>query len=151
MVIFEVQGGSDKGSDGHRRDTLPIVTALQERGWDAEVLFYTDSSRKQLTQYCIAAANAFLMRVNPGSYEDFSEVEFLAMGRELHAAGVHSLQHPDVMLSYGAKDSLAKLNKLEIGLPDTKCYYHPATFTDSFPKLLAQASFVVQCHPAGTL
>ncbi len=87
MVIFEVQGGADKGPDGHRKDTLPIVAALQERGWDAEVLFYSDAARQELVAHCVATADAFLMRVNPGSYEGFTETEFLAMGRELHLAG----------------------------------------------------------------
>ena len=97
VVIFEVQGGSDKGLDGHRADTLPIVAALKQRGWDAEVLFYSDADRAQLTAHCLATADAFLMRVNPGSYEGFTEAAFLAMGRELHAAG--DLSPPVALLS----------------------------------------------------
>jgi hypothetical protein len=138
VVIFEVQGGADKGPDGHRKDTVPIADALRRRGWDAEVLFYSDSERRALTARCLATADAFLMRVNPGAYADFTEHEFLAMGRELHAKGCHALQHPDVMLSYGAKDSLVKLRGLEVGLPDTACYYDTAEFEATFPRHLAQ-------------
>lgn len=46
----------------------------------------------QLLEYCTAHADAFLMRVNPGVYDDFSEAAFLSFGRQLHAAGVHALQ-----------------------------------------------------------
>ncbi len=53
-------------------------------------------------------------------------------------AGVHALQHPDVMLSYGAKDSLVKLRNMATGMPDTCCYYHPSEFLEAFPALLAQ-------------
>ncbi|GAB4813686.1 hypothetical protein N2152v2_000732 [Parachlorella kessleri] len=144
VVIFEVQGGSDKGLDGHRADTLPIVAALQQRGWDADVLFYSDADRAQLTAHCLATADAFLMRVNPGSYEGFTEAAFLAMGRELHAAGVHALQHPDVMMQYGTKDSLVKLRHLQTGLMDTECYYQAADFLQDFPQHLAQSDRVLK-------
>jgi len=137
-VIFEVAGGADKGPDGHRKDTMPIVAALRKRGWDAEVLFYTDADRRALTQHAHATADAFLMRANPGAYPGFTEAEFLAMGRELHSAGCHALQHPDVMMSYGAKDSLVRLRGIEVGLPDTECYYDVGSFVESFPAYLAQ-------------
>jgi hypothetical protein len=138
IVIFEVAGGSDKGPDGHRKDTMPIVAALRARGWEAEVLFYSDAERGALTAHALAAADAFLMRVNPGSYPGFTESEFLAMGRELHARGCHALTHPDVMLSYGAKDSLVKLRDTPTGLPDTCCYYNAAGFMATFPGNLAK-------------
>ncbi len=32
VVFFEVEGGSDKGPDGHRKDTMPMVEAVRERG-----------------------------------------------------------------------------------------------------------------------
>ena len=40
VVIFEARGGSDKGPYGYRRDSMPIVTALKERGWTAEIIFF---------------------------------------------------------------------------------------------------------------
>jgi hypothetical protein len=138
VIIFEVRGGTDKGPDGHRKDTMPIAAALAARGWDAEVLFYSDADAPDLKAYALATADAFLMRVNPGSYPGFTEAAFLAMGRELHAAGCHALTHPDVMLSYGAKDSLVKLRDTPTGMPDTCCYYDAAEFMASFPRNLAQ-------------
>jgi len=32
VVFFEAEGGTDKGPDGHRRDTMPMVEALRARG-----------------------------------------------------------------------------------------------------------------------
>ncbi|GBF94655.1 hypothetical protein Rsub_07391 [Raphidocelis subcapitata] len=144
VVVFEVAGGGDKGPDGHRRDTLPIVRALKARGWDAEVLFYTDADRAALTAHAAASADAFLFRVNPGAYEGYSEEAFLQMGRDLHAAGCHALQHPDVMLSYGAKDSLVKLRSTATGLGDTEVYYDAGSFLAGFPKTLAQSDRVLK-------
>ena len=45
VVFFEARGGSDKGSDGHRRDTMPMVNAMKAQGWEAEVIFYSDDIR----------------------------------------------------------------------------------------------------------
>ena len=40
IVFFEVKGGSDKGEDGYRKDTMPMVNALKAKGWNAEVIFF---------------------------------------------------------------------------------------------------------------
>lgn len=40
-----------------------------------------------------------VMRVNPGCfYADFTDTAFMDMGRDLHAAGVLAVQHPDIMV-----------------------------------------------------
>ena len=33
IVVFEVEGGSDKQLNGHRKDTMPIVDSIKEVGW----------------------------------------------------------------------------------------------------------------------
>jgi hypothetical protein len=30
VVLFEAEGGSDKGFDGHRKDSVPIRTAINK-------------------------------------------------------------------------------------------------------------------------
>ncbi|RKW84963.1 hypothetical protein D9B87_12445, partial [Corynebacterium diphtheriae] len=35
------EGGNDKQFNGHRKDTLPIVDAIKEKGWHAEVCVST--------------------------------------------------------------------------------------------------------------
>ena len=40
IVVFEVEGGSDKQINGHRKDTMPIVDCIKDAGWHAEVVFY---------------------------------------------------------------------------------------------------------------
>ena len=37
IVVFEVEGGSDKYFNGHRKDTMPIVNSILDAGWHAEV------------------------------------------------------------------------------------------------------------------
>ncbi len=41
IAVFESVGGSDKGPDGHRKDTLPIVEALKANGWHSQVFKFT--------------------------------------------------------------------------------------------------------------
>jgi hypothetical protein len=40
IVVIESIGGSDKGPDGYRKDTLPIVNSIIQQGWHAEVVKY---------------------------------------------------------------------------------------------------------------
>lgn len=48
IVVFEVEGGSDKGADGHRKDTMPIVNAIKEQGWDAEVIYFHPDKAEEI-------------------------------------------------------------------------------------------------------
>ena len=47
VVFFEAEGGTDKGPDGHRRDTMPMVEALRASGWSADTIFYRDVDRDE--------------------------------------------------------------------------------------------------------
>ena len=39
IIFFEAVGGNDKGRDGHRKDTMPVMDYLKKLGWNAEVIF----------------------------------------------------------------------------------------------------------------
>lgn len=84
VVVFEVEGGSDKQLDGHRKDTMPLVRALEMRGWTAEVIFYRDSNVAVTKEYVAATADAFISRINPAQYPTYTEKTYFAMCRELH-------------------------------------------------------------------
>ncbi len=38
IAVFESLGGKDKGTDGYRKDTLPIIEAIKKKGWYAEIV-----------------------------------------------------------------------------------------------------------------
>lgn len=107
VIIFEAQGGSDKGSYGYRPDSMPIVKALKERNWTAEIVFYSDESRGEIYRYACEFAAAYISRINPGNLAD--ETGYFQMLRELVARGVQGLPHPDAMTAYGAKNALTQL------------------------------------------
>ena len=83
MTILEVPGGSDKGPDGHRRDSGPLVEAFRRRGWDASIEFYADHDRAALLRRVAAGSDAYISRVNPGSYANYTESLYFDMCRQL--------------------------------------------------------------------
>ena len=64
MVVLECRGGSDKGADGHRRDTLPICEALRHKGWAAAPMFFDDESNA-LCKARLLDCQGVVVRVNP--------------------------------------------------------------------------------------
>ncbi len=83
MTILEVPGGTDKGPDGHRRDSGPLVEAFQRRGWSAAIEFYADHDRAALLRRVAAGSDAYISRVNPGSYANYTESLYFDMCRQL--------------------------------------------------------------------
>jgi hypothetical protein len=43
MCIIECAGGDDKGSDGHRADTMHLANAVIDKGWAVDVVVYSDA------------------------------------------------------------------------------------------------------------
>ena len=67
IVVFEVEGGSDKYIDGHRKDTMPIVNAIKEKGWHAEVVYFRPEWADDLFTYVSENFDGYISRVNPGN------------------------------------------------------------------------------------
>ncbi|MCW0224429.1 Cj0069 family protein [Campylobacter lari] len=148
IVFFEVRGGSDKGEDGHRKDTMPMVNALKEQGWNAEVIFFEVDKKDEIYEYVKNNADAYVSRINPGNLKE--ENEYFDMLRKLCANGVIGMPHPDAMIGYGAKDALTKLNKTALVPEDTYAYYDIKTFKESFPKTLAKGERVLKQNRGST-
>ena len=51
VIIIEYAGGTDKGCDGFRADTKPILNALKNIAINGEVVFYTDIRKDELLTY----------------------------------------------------------------------------------------------------
>lgn len=122
VIFFEARGGSDKGPDGHRRDTMHMVNALKAQGWDADVIFYEDDKRDEIFKEVNATADAYVSRINPGNIPG-GEATYFDMLRDLCAAGVVGMPHPDAMVGYGAKDALVRLTDTDLVPDDTFAYY----------------------------
>ena len=136
LYIIECRGGTDKGADGHRRDTIPIANALIDAGWFCEPVYYSDAEREEVYAK-LSAADGFIARVNPGHYEGVTQSMLDDMLRQLSSEGKAAMSHPDAMIKMGAKDALVKIRELSCGLPDTYAYYDVPSFKEQFPKSIA--------------
>lgn len=148
IIFFEVRGGSDKGSDGYRKDTMPMVNELKKRGWDAEVIFFEVGKKDEIYNYAKNNAIGYVSRINPGNLKE--ENEYFDMLRKLCDDGLVGMPHPDAMIGYGAKDALTKLNNTPLVPDDTYAYYDIKTFKESFPKTLAKGQRVLKQNRGST-
>jgi len=148
VIIFEARGGSDKGKYGFRKDSKPIIDSLKNRGWTAEIVFYSDADRGEIYRYTIEKADAYISRVNPGNL--VNETGYFQMLRELVGHGVEGLPHPDAMIAYGAKNSVEKLKGTPIVPNDVYTYYDFDELKDNFPKTLQKGVRVIKQNRGST-
>ncbi|WP_291757280.1 Cj0069 family protein [Lysinibacillus sp. UBA5990] len=148
IIFFEVEGGTDKGPDGYRPDTMPMVEALKQRGQDAEVLFFDIEKKQQIFDYVKEHGAAYVSRINPGNLQH--EEQYFAMLRELCQVGVIGMPHPDAMISYGSKDVLSKLTATNLVPNDTFAYYTIEAFKAQFPTSLALTERVLKQNRGST-
>ena len=150
IVVFEVEGGSDKFIDGHRKDTMPIVRAIREKGWDAEVVFYRPEWADALFEYVSNNFDAYISRVNPGNIPGGERGYFDLLTRLSDEAGLVGMSRPDEMMSYGAKDALVKLADTDLVPEDTYAYYDVESFHETFPSSLSYGERVLKQNRGST-
>ncbi len=149
VVFFEAEGGSDKGPDGHRRDTMPMVNAVKAQGWNAEVIFYSDDEKDAIFERVVNEFDAYVSRINPGNIPG-GETTYFDMLRKLSDAGVMGMPHPDVMIGYGAKDALTKLTDTDLVPEDTYAYYTVEALKEKFPVSLSNGERVLKQNRGST-
>lgn len=149
IVIFEVEGGSDKFFDGHRRDTMPIVTAIRAAGGEAEVVYYRPEWAEDLFTYVAGNFGGYISRVNPGNVPGGERGYFDLLTR-LSAAGLVGMSTPAEMMAYGAKDALVKLRDTDLVPTDTAAYYDVASFRETFPVSLSYGQRVLKQNRGST-
>ena len=126
IFIIEYAKGSDKGFDGFRPDTKPILDAIEELSdFKTEIVFYRPNRKYDLLEYLKSKAHSVISRINPGNLKEADEYfQFL---KALGNSGIEVHTHPDVMINLDFKDILAKLKDTQLG-DDESYFYH--TFTD---------------------
>jgi len=149
VVFFEVEGGNDKGPDGHRKDTMPMVDAVRERGWKADAVFYSDADCDALLERIPAEYDAYVSRINPGNIPG-GEAKYFAFLDRLTQLGMVGMPHPEAMVAYGAKDALVKLRDTDMVPSDTYAYYDIGSFQREFPKVLATGARVLKQNRGST-
>ena len=149
IVVFEVEGGSDKFIDGHRKDTMPIVNAIKDAGWHAEVVYYRPEWTEALFEYVSSNFDAYISRVNPGNIPG-GEKGYFDLLTKLSDAGLVGMSTPAEMMAYGAKDALVKLKDTDLVPTDTAAYYDVETFHKTFPTSLSYGERVLKQNRGST-
>lgn len=149
IVVFEVEGGSDKGDDGHRKDTMPIVKAIKDAGWHSEVIYYHPDTAEETFKNVSENFDAYISRVNPGNVPG-GEKGYLDLLTKLSDAGLVGMSTPSDMLAYGAKDALVKLTDTPFVPDDTSAYYTVEDFKNTFPTTLSYGERVLKQNRGST-
>ncbi|MEX3505715.1 Cj0069 family protein [Corynebacterium sp. LK2510] len=149
IVVFEVEGGSDKYFNGHRKDTMPIVEAIQANGWHAEVVFYRPEWSEAIFAHVSDNFDGYISRVNPGNIPG-GEKGYFELLTKLSDAGLVGMSTPEEMMAYGAKDALVKLNETDLVPADTAAYYDVDSFHETFPTSLSFGERVLKQNRGST-
>lgn len=144
VTVLEVREGDEKIRDqnGYRKDTMPIVDSLKKKGFDAEVMFYSDITAEELFNK-LNSTSVVINRVNPGNIPG-GEKQYFSFLNRLVDAGTMVLADPKTMLSYGAKDAVAKLAGTKIVPANTYSYYTLAELKEKFPATLGTGPRVLK-------
>mmetsp|Transcript_3246 Transcript_3246/g.11765 ORF Transcript_3246/g.11765 Transcript_3246/m.11765 type:complete len:374 (+) Transcript_3246:341-1462(+) len=138
MFIVECRGGTDKGVDGHRHDTIPIANELISVGWWCQPIFYSDAEHDRVKERLLSA-DGFISRVNPGSYSGVTMEWLEQLLTELaEQYNKVAMPHPKLTSTMGSKDALVKVRNLSCGMQDTYAYYDVKSFKENFPRSLAR-------------
>ena len=132
IFIIEYAKGNDKGFDGFRPDTKPILEAIEEVStYKTEIVFYRPNRKYELLDYLKEKAISVISRINPGNLKGADEYfQFL---KALGNSGIDIHTHPDVMINLDFKDILAKLKGTSLGDDETYFYHTFTEFARKFP------------------
>lgn len=135
IFIIEYSKGTDKGFDGFRADTKPILNAItKETSIPTEVVFYVPEKKDKLFEYLKENALHVISRINPGNLKEIDEYFQFLNSLSLEGIGVHT--HPTVMKNLNFKDILAKLKDTPMGEKSSKFYQRYDEFKADFPKVV---------------
>jgi len=144
VVEFNVpgakNGGSDKGPNGHRIDSLPIANGVIKAGGGCDIIKYYDTKHAAFAQQ-VQGYDALIVRINPGQLSQGTlpgtQERFDALMNSLIAKGKLVWSSPEVQTKMGAKDALVSIANLGCGLTDTLAYYSEEELCTGFKKTCA--------------
>jgi len=157
VVQFKVpdakNGGSDKGPDGNRIDSIPIANGVIAAGGACDLLLF-DSSKGDAAA-CIAAFSeaaskydALIVRINPGQLSqgtpEGTQAAFDDLMNKYISEGKLVWSSPKIQTQMGAKDALVNIAKLNCGLEDSYAYYSEEELVAGFKKCCAYQPRVIK-------
>jgi len=144
VVQFKVpgakNGGSDKGPDGNRIDSIPIANGCIKAGGACEMILY-DAEKHEDFVAATGKYDALIVRINPGQLSqgtpEGTQKRFDDLMNKYIGEGKLVWSSPKIQTQMGAKDALVKIQNLNCGLVDTFAYYNEQDLIDGFKKTCA--------------
>eukprot|EP00634_Sargassococcus_sp_CCMP2135_P009459 CAMPEP_0198644624 /NCGR_PEP_ID=MMETSP1467-20131203/744_1 /TAXON_ID=1462469 /ORGANISM="unid. sp., Strain CCMP2135" /LENGTH=212 /DNA_ID=CAMNT_0044380085 /DNA_START=59 /DNA_END=694 /DNA_ORIENTATION=+ len=144
VVEFNVpgakNGGTDKGPNGHRIDSIPIANGVIKAGGACEIIKYFFDKHDEFAA-AVEKYDALIVRINPGQLSqgtsEGTQQRFDDLMNALIAKGKPVWSSPGVQTKMGAKDALCKIAHMKCGLVDTFAYYDAKTLEEQFKKTCA--------------
>merc|ERR1711920_537863 len=137
-------GGSDKMTNKHRFDSIPIANGVIKTGCSCQIVEYHYEEHDKFMEVA-KQFDAIIVRCNPGHIDadGGSQQKFDKDMQDL-ASKIPIWPTADVMTLMGAKDALVKIKDMGFGLVDTLGYYSPEDMQAGFPKAIAFQPRVVK-------
>jgi len=137
-VRSERFGGTDKSANGHCFDAIPLANGMIRAGMSCQLIHYRCEEHEQFVLFC-AGFDVLILRCTLGQIEadGGNRARFLEGLRHIERCGTHVWPSPEEMARLSARDSIAMVGDLRIGLPDTQAYYTPSELSTGFRKTLA--------------
>ena len=133
-------GGSDKGPDGNRVDSIPIANSVIAAGGACDLVLYDAEDHAAFVETS-AKYDALIVRINPGQLSqgtpEGTQAKFDDLMNEYIAKGKLVWSSPKIQTQMGAKDALVNIGKLNCGLEDTYAYYSEEDLIAGFKKTCA--------------
>jgi hypothetical protein len=144
VVQFKVpgakNGGSDKGPDGNRVDSIPIANSIIKAGGACDLLLYDATKHEDFVQES-GKYDALVVRINPGQLSqgtpEGTQARFDDLMNDYISKGKLIWSSPKIQTQMGAKDALVNIGSLNCGLKDTFAYYTEEELYVGFKKTCA--------------
>ena len=137
-------GGSDKGPDGNRVDSIPIANGVIAAGGACDLILYDSEKNAESTaefESLTAGYDALIVRINPGQLSqgtsEGTQARFDDLMNRYISEGKLVWSSPKIQTQMGAKDALVKIGNLNCGLEDTLAYYSETELVEGFKKTCA--------------
>merc|ERR1719454_2413321 len=151
VVQFKVpgakNGGSDKGPDGNRVDSIPIANSVIKAGGACDLVLYDANDHAAFIK-ATEPYDALIVRINPGQLSQGTpegiQAAFDDLMNEYITKGKLIWSSPKIQTQMGAKDALVNIGKLNCGLEDTYAYYSEEELIAGFKKTCAFQARVIK-------
>lgn len=114
VPVLEGRGGSDKDEYGHRRDSVPIASAMTNCSVRSAIFQFLEEndgknvwaveSNDALGRFLEKTAHGVIVRINPGTLSVSTQLKVDNLLRRLAKNGISVMSHPDICCKLGAKD-----------------------------------------------